>query len=152
MLADDVARTVARVADWTSLVPLSWHDAPTCPTFNKMRNVIVAGGTNFADYTLLTHVLRGLLHPDDVIISGCAPGADSLGIKFAQEFGWKYETFPADWANDGKYEAGFIRNSKMVACANALIAFWDGQSGGTRDTIFKALEAKREVHVYMVKY
>ena len=117
-----------------------------------MRYVIVAGGVEFLDYTLLAHRLRSLLHPDDIIVSGCAPGADSLAIKFAQEHGWKYELFPADWANDGKYKAGFLRNTRMVACSQVLIAFWDGQSGGTRDTIQKALEAKLEVHVYNVKY
>lgn len=116
-----------------------------------MRNVIVAGGREFLNYELLSHVLRSLLHLDDVVVSGCANGADTLAIKFAQQYGWKYELFPADWVADGRL-AGFIRNSKMITFSQVLIAFWDGQSNGTRDTIFKALKAGLEVHVYHVKY
>ena len=117
-----------------------------------MRNVIVAGGREFLDYNKLRNVLSDMLDESDVIISGCASGADSLAIKFAQQYGYGSKPFPANWANDGKYQAGFIRNSKMVNHSQVLIAFWDGQSGGTRDVIFKALESKLEVHVYNVKY
>ena len=117
-----------------------------------MRFIIVAGGRWFSDYKHLESVLLGMLQDDDVIVSGCASGADSMAIDFAQQYGWKYETFPARWAVDGKYKAGFMRNSRMVAYSQMLIAFWDGQSGGTRDVIFKAIEAKLEVHVYHVKY
>ena len=146
-----MARALASTAYGASVVSLSGKYAPTNKA-KHMRHVIVAGGREFLNYALLTYILRGLLHPADVIVSGCAPGADSLAIKFADEYGWKCEKFPADWANEGKYKAGFLRNTRMVACSQVLIAFWDGQSGGTRDVIFKALEAKREVHVYNVWY
>lgn len=117
-----------------------------------MRKVIVAGGREFLNYEFLKRVLLSMLRADDIIVSGCALGTDSLAIKFAKQYCWKCEKFPANWANDGKYKAGFVRNARMAACSQVLIAFWDGQSGGTHDMIQKALKAKLEVHVYHVKY
>lgn len=117
-----------------------------------MNRVIVAGGREFLDYVFLKHVLMHMLQDDDIIISGCAPGADSLAIQFAQEYGRKCEKFSANWGSDGKYKAGFMRNTRMVGHSQVLIAFWDGQSGGTLDVINKALQAKLDVHVYNVKY
>lgn len=64
------------------------------------------------------------------------------------------EAHPAEWddidhpeavvkeGRYGKYDAtaGFRRNSDMVERADALIAFWDGESSGTEDSIEKARE------------
>jgi len=41
-----------------------------------------------------------------------------------------------------------IRNSEMVAGADALIAVWDGISRGTADTIGKAKKSGLKVFVY----
>lgn len=63
-----------------------------------------------------------------------ARGADRLGEKYAKEHGYKVLYFPADWDIDGK-SAGFIRNVKMAENADALVAFWDGKSVGTKHMI-----------------
>ena len=42
--------------------------------------------------------------------------------------------FPADWNKYGK-RAGYIRNEQMAKEADALIAFWDGKSKGTKHMI-----------------
>lgn len=116
-----------------------------------MRRVIVAGGQEFLDYAYLSSVLTHLVAHSDIIVSGCAPGADTLAILFAREHGYSYGTYPAHWNVLGN-EAGKIRNTQMVSISDVLIAFWDGQSPGTRDTIHKALNAGLEVHVYRVRY
>ena len=41
---------------------------------------------------------------------------------------------PADWEKYGR-SAGPKRNAQMAEIANALIAFWDGQSRGTKNMI-----------------
>lgn len=80
------------------------------------------------------------------LISGGAPGADSLGERFATEMQFPVKLFPADWDTYGT-AAGPIRNRQMAEHATHLIAFWDGISHGTRNMIDVANEFKREVHV-----
>lgn len=107
---------------------------------NAKRNpfrVIVAGGRDFDDYDYLKSSLDHLLQNVEaqiVIVSGTAHGADILGEKYAQEKGYEIRRFPADWDSFGK-SAGYIRNEQMAQNADALVAFWDGQSRGTKHMI-----------------
>jgi len=68
------------------------------------------------------------------IVSGCANGPDSAGERYAAERGLKLSRFPADWDAHGK-AAGIIRNRQMGDYADALLAFWDGKSRGTKHMI-----------------
>ena len=107
----------------------------TKPTFK----VIIAGGREFCDYALLCESCDKFLcqkHQthDIVVISGTARGADILGERYAHERGYAVEKYPADWKRDGK-AAGPIRNAQMAKVADALIAFWDGNSRGTQNMI-----------------
>ena len=116
--------------------------------------VIIAGGREFQDYALLKekceYYLQNKLQSDNVIIvSGHASGADSLGERFAQEHGLQIELHPADWAKHGR-AAGPIRNEEMASVADALIAFWDGQSRGTKNMIDQARE--KGLKIAIIKY
>ena len=84
-----------------------------------------------------------------IIVSGHAKGADTLGEKYAQERGLNIELHPADWHSHGR-AAGPIRNAEMAAEADALIAFWDGQSRGTANMIKIAKD--KGLQVAVVKY
>jgi hypothetical protein len=84
-----------------------------------------------------------------VIISGGAAGADSLGEQYAQENGIAIERHPADWKKHGK-AAGPIRNAEMAACADFLIAFWDGKSRGTQNMMMNAV--KKDIPCIVVTY
>ena len=44
--------------------------------------------------------------------------------------------------------AGMIRNGEIVRLSDEVIAFWDGKSSGTRDTIQKAKAAGKSVRVF----
>ena len=102
-----------------------------------MFRVIIAGGRDFNDYSLLQqHVDRWLSRVTDeiAIVSGGARGADVLGERYANERGLAINIYPADWNRYGK-GAGFIRNKEMAQNADALIAFWDGRSPGTKNMI-----------------
>lgn len=101
--------------------------------------LIVAGGRDFNDANLLSQTLMGLSAEagDAVcisIVSGMARGADMLGFQFAREHNVKCYQFPADWSQYGK-RAGFIRNKQMGDFADGLLAFWDGESRGTKQMI-----------------
>ena len=41
------------------------------------------------------------------------------------------------------------RNRKLIGMSDVLVAFWDGSSEGTRKTIERALEAGKELHVFL---
>ena len=102
-----------------------------------MFRVIIAGGRDFLNYPLLRQTMDHLLinvQDEVVIVCGKARGADSLGEQYAKERGYQIHAFPADWERFGK-AAGFIRNEDMAQNADALVAFWDGQSRGTKNMI-----------------
>ena len=111
-------------------------DTDTITDEDKDFRVVVAGSRNFADYDRLSVELDNYLKgkKNVIIVSGTAKGADRMGEKYAGEHGYKIEQFPAEW---GIYHkgAGPIRNMKMVKSADAVVAFWDNQSSGTKNII-----------------
>lgn len=118
--------------------------------------VIVAGGRDFSDQPRLNRILdemfivQGNLMPDAnylEIVTGLAHGADALGEAWAVTNWVPVREFPADW-DRYKSAAGPIRNAEMAEYADMLIAFWDGQSPGTKNMIQTALREGLEVHVY----
>lgn len=114
-----------------------------------MFRVIIAGGRDFDDYELLVKSVDRWLarvRDDICIVCGKARGADTLGEQYAKERGYPVHYFPADWKKFGK-SAGYIRNTEMVQNADALIAFWDGKSLGTRYMIATAEHLGLEVRV-----
>jgi len=98
--------------------------------------VIIAGSRTFTNYPLLFKKCSEMLsrHTDIEIVCGMAQGADKLGGMFATEKGYPIKEFPADWDRYGK-SAGYKRNVQMAEYADALIAFWDGKSAGTKHMI-----------------
>jgi len=114
--------------------------------------IIIAGHRRFADYALLdercTHFTSQITDPITVI-SGHAPGADSLGERWAVEHHLDLEIYPADWDRHGR-SAGPIRNRQMAEVATHLIAFLAPGSRGTRSMISIASELRiptRIVHI-----
>lgn len=118
-----------------------------------MFKVIVAGSRDFSDYQFMVKKLDFLLsrksHEKICIISGGARGADSLGERYARENNLKLKVFPADWNTFGR-KAGYIRNEQMADNADALVAFWDGQSKGTQHMI--NIAKRRGLSVRVVLY
>lgn len=110
--------------------------------------IAVVGSRTFTDRHRLYVALDGLTQDyrkDNVlIISGGARGADSLAEDWANESGVEIQVFEAEWDLYGK-RAGMIRNSKIIALADIVLAFWDGTSKGTLDSINKARSAGKRV-------
>ena len=98
--------------------------------------VVVAGSRSFDDYDKLAYELDVVLKgkKNITIVSGTARGTDRMGERYAAEHGLSVDQFPADW---GAYHkgAGPIRNKEMVQSADAVVAFWDGKSTGTKNII-----------------
>ena len=112
----------------------------------KELRVIVAGTRTFTDQQLLYSTLDSILadYPEDkykiIIISGCAKGADSIAIQYAKDHDYEIKKFPAEWDKLGK-SAGVRRNLQMAQYASdiyhqgLLVAFWNGESPGTKNMI-----------------
>ena len=101
--------------------------------------VIIAGSRGFSNYRLLREKCNRFLREkrkecNIIIVSGGARGADALGEKYAKDEGFSLEIYLAQWKKFGK-AAGFRRNEQMAEVADALIAFWDGKSHGTKHMI-----------------
>lgn len=103
---------------------------------NNLPKVIVAGSRTFNDYDLLKDNLDALAAEigQFVLISGGAPGADTLGERWADEHNFTGQLIPAEWDKFGK-SAGPIRNKKMADIADRLVLFWDGKSRGSKNML-----------------
>ena len=113
--------------------------------------VIIAGSRGFADYAFLRQKMDYLLSetPGGItIVSGGARGADSMGERYAGERGYEVARYPAEWEKYGK-SAGYRRNAVMAANADALVAFWDGKSPGTRHMINLAMEKGLKIRLVL---
>ncbi len=116
-----------------------------------MFKVIVAGGRDFNNYSLLKETLDKLLinKTNVEIVTGLARGADSLGLKYALETNREVKKFPANWEQFGTM-AGYQRNFQMAEYADAAICFWNNKSRGTKHMIRIAKENNLEVRI--IKY
>jgi len=110
--------------------------------------IIIAGARLFTDYSLLKINCDKILSLQNEIeiVSGTANGADKLGEKYAKEKGYLLKKFPANWDAYGK-SAGYKRNEEMALYSDALIAFWDGNSKGTKHMIDLAKKHGLKVRV-----
>ena len=106
----------------------------------------IVGGRDFNDYELLLDVMDCHLMVPEKIISGGALGADRLGERWAKYYGVLIERFLPEWDKYGK-SAGFLRNQTIVDNCDMVLAFWDGKSRGTADTIDKARKAKKPTFI-----
>jgi len=111
---------------------------------------IIAGSRTILDYDLVYNAIYEAPWVITEVVSGGAPGVDTLGEKAAAAFGIPVKVFPADW-KQYKRAAGPIRNQQMADYAEALIAIWDGESSGTADMIRRAKQMKLRVHVVKPK-
>lgn len=112
-----------------------------------MRLAII-GGRDFNGYSELCTVMRnhfaiGSIHE---IVSGGANGADFLAAKYANESGIKLTEFLPEWEKYGK-RAGFLRNEDIIKNCDMVLAFWDGQSRGTGNSLSIAKRLKKDTVV-----
>lgn len=113
----------------------------------------VVGSRDYLDYqefsSLLQLLLRTWSGPVE-LVSGGARGADSLASRYSQDHRLSIRVFWADWNQHGK-AAGMIRNREIVQYSTALVAFWDGESRGTANSISLAKRAGIPTFVFNTK-
>jgi len=114
--------------------------------------IVVCGGQDFTDYPFLCETLDKYIQTHAqgrkvIIIEGEARGADLLAKKYAKERGLEWLPYPAAWTKLG-LGAGMIRNREMWRDGDRGVAFWDGRSPGTRDSIACARRLRKPVEIF----
>jgi hypothetical protein len=105
--------------------------------------LVVAGSRGIQDRGLVYGVLDKLADEffiSEIVSGECKPRkgekttVDQLAKEWAEDRGYSYCGFPADWNKYGM-AAGPKRNIKQGRYGDMLVAFWDGHSLGTRGMI-----------------
>jgi hypothetical protein len=110
-------------------------------------NIAVIGSRDFPQLDSVAAYVRGL-PSGTIVISGGARGVDRVAASAARAAGHTVREFRPDWDRHGK-SAGFKRNAQIVEASDRLVAFWDGKSRGTADTIEKARQA--DLHITVIR-
>ena len=97
---------------------------------------IIAGSRNIIDYEVLLYHIKCCRFSKKIttVVSGTAPGVDTLGERWAKENNIPIDRYPANW-KVYKKAAGVIRNSEMSDNADSEILIWDGKSPGTKNML-----------------
>ena len=82
------------------------------------------------------------------IVSGGAEGIDALARRYAEEHGLLLKEFLPEYGRYGK-SAAYIRNADIVGYAHMVLAFWDGKSKGTADTVMKCYQLNKPVEIFL---
>ncbi len=83
------------------------------------------------------------------IISGGAKGVDLCAKVYAAEHNIKYTEFLPEYTRYGK-AAPLKRNEQIIACADVVLAFWDGKSRGTKFSVDLAEKLGQEIKLIVI--
>jgi hypothetical protein len=97
------------------------------------HRTVIVGSRKWARPKPIQDYIRKL-SPDTIVLSGGAPGVDTMAVEFARKSGRPVWVTPAQWEKFGR-GAGYRRNIEMIDHAHEVVAFWDGQSPGTKHSI-----------------
>lgn len=104
-----------------------------------MTRLLIAGCRDFTNYEEFCKIVDDYMkllcfHPENLtIISGGAPGTDSMAKRYADEKGYYCIEFFANWQL-GR-QAGPIRNAEMADNCDKALLFWDSVSKGTKNML-----------------
>ena len=85
----------------------------------------------------------------DTIVSGGAIGADTYAREFARKKGLRLIEYFPNYDKYGKV-APLERNKLIVEECDCVLAFWDGNSRGTKFTIDYAREKNKPIKIVQI--
>jgi YspA, cpYpsA-related SLOG family len=101
--------------------------------------IAIIGSRKFPSSHVVRAFVAGL--PDDsLVVSGGAAGVDTWAEEAARDRGLQTLVFHANWDGLGR-KAGPTRNAEIIANADEVVAFWDGESRGTLNALVQARDA-----------
>jgi predicted Rossmann fold nucleotide-binding protein DprA/Smf involved in DNA uptake len=113
-----------------------------------VSRVAIVGSRHFSEPERVTEYVNSL-GAGASIITGSASGVDAAATKAARARGLGVQVMPASFEEMSDASKSAARNQRLVDACDVLVAFWDGTSKGTRATVDRALDAGKEVHVFV---
>ena len=113
---------------------------------------VIAGSRSILSYDVVCEAIKASGYNITVVISGRAPGVDTLGERFANEHGIPIEPYVARWRDaNGVYDrgAGIKRNIEMARVADCAVIVWDGHSNGSKNMIENMKKQNKPYFVYV---
>ncbi len=108
--------------------------------------VAVIGSRNLEVAELGKYLPEGVTE----IVSGGARGIDTCARRYAQEQGLKLTEFLPDYEQFGR-SAPIRRNVTIVEYSDLVLAFWDGESRGTRFVIEQCRKTGKPIKIFQIK-
>ncbi len=83
------------------------------------------------------------------IVSGGAKGVDNCAREFARSNNMMYTEFRPDYGRYGKC-APLVRNKEIVEYSDCVLAFWNGESKGTKYVIEYARKIGVDIRIFIL--
>lgn len=96
--------------------------------------VAIVGSRDFENLKAVRSFVR-TLKAGTVVLSGGADGVDRAAVEEAKFLGLSYEEILPDYKKHHPKLAPKIRNREIAHKCDAMVAFWDGTSGGTANAV-----------------
>jgi predicted Rossmann fold nucleotide-binding protein DprA/Smf involved in DNA uptake len=110
--------------------------------------VAIVGSRHFSDPGRVIEYVNSLPQGAS-IITGSASGVDAAATKAARARGIAVQVIPASFDELADPKKSGARNQRLIDACEVLVAFWDGTSKGTRNTVERALDSGKEVHIFV---
>ena len=113
-----------------------------------MTKIAIVGSRDYPHLNRVRAYVESL-PPDTIIVSGGARGVDREAEVTARRCGLTVIVFHANWKPNGVFDrsAGMRRNQLIINEADQVVAFWDGNSRGTKNSIDRAKRANKPVQI-----
>lgn len=108
----------------------------------------IVGSRNYSKLNLVRNFVENL-PKDTIIVSGGANGVDFTAVRTAVINNFEWKEFLPDKKKYGLPRAFFVRNKEIVDFSDFIVAFWNGESGGTYHTIEYA---KKQNKLFVIVY
>ena len=114
-----------------------------------MSRIAIVGSRSLHAWVDVSNFVQSLPE-DDEIVSGGAFGVDTDAASAAVVHHRKLVEFKPDYFKHGQ-TAPFVRNQEIAEYADRCVAFWDGKSRGTLDTVRRFKKLGKPVEVREVR-
>lgn len=112
------------------------------------EKVAIVGSRDFPFMEMVIAYVR-TLPEGTTVISGGARGVDRIAWEQARKRGLQIRVIRPDYEAHAPKLAPLVRNGRIAAECDRMVAFWDGLSGGTANAIAWATFLRKPVDVRM---